>query len=755
MKTPEKFNLSGQLTTLDPNVSVVGLRVEVWDKDLIHNDLLASSLTDENGRFHVEFDSSYYMELFTDRRPDLFFKIYRDLTLIKNTIDSVLWNVDASQASVKIPLGKGKPEFKADGPVTKPLVRVRSHELSLWQSVVAEFVADEYRAQSRDNTTPNIAALQDHPMIQAVNKHVIRSVSKEHSQELDLPVEPADNAAGEELLAYLSELCHQRAKARVRENTELENRLTETYRKYSDKDPGFLSCETTYLEYKAKYNGILKYNSWVNHGGLQYGVIDYKIPNTAKVAIIGDWGTGMTDAYNLLYWMVNNPATQPDIIIHLGDIYYSGTPAECMNHFARPISAVLRSVSKNIPVFTIPGNHDYYAFAYGYYDMVRGLNSAIPTAVQDSSYFCLQTEDGGWQFLGMDTGHGDANPTDQINTYYAGPQLVSSEIAWHQDKLNNFSGNTVLLSHHQLFSHHAKINGSLSTFGSYPNLNKYLLDVFQPYFGNKVAAWLWGHEHNQVIYQDGLYGLPKGRLLGASAYEELTSEDPYAVKYPNTPIDPNIKLSNAQGYYNHGFAIIDFSVRNAPKDPVKISYYEYPSWGSVPPPNIPRTPTFMFEETIAIVPVNIGNPISYGQTININLENGLDFISHFYNGNQYYPTVGQQAVQLTLQGGSGQVRDGDVLQIQSLESGLGSYDMLGAWSTPALYYYTEGYSQENWIIRKVNNNGDPVIHEGEAVHFINQSNAGQFLCPLIQVRSSGTWLSTDANVPANWFLRIS
>ena len=47
----------------------------------------------------------------------------------------------------------------------------------------------------------------------------------------------------------------------------------------------------------------------------------------------------------------------------------------------------------------------------------------------------------------MDTSYNDRNP---INT--SRPGLVHSEIAWHYDKLDQFPGTTVLLSHHQLVS---------------------------------------------------------------------------------------------------------------------------------------------------------------------------------------------------------------------------------------------------------------------------------------------------------------
>ena len=81
-----------------------------------------------------------------------------------------------------------------------------------------------------------------------------------------------------------------------------------------------------------------------------------------------------------------------------------------------------------------------------------------------------------------------------------------------------------------------------------------------------------------VLYQNGLLGLPRGRLIGSSAYEETTGESPYTVVYPDIPyLDPaNYQLEAENDYYNHSYAVINFK-RAQPNDPIKISYYQYPS----------------------------------------------------------------------------------------------------------------------------------------------------------------------------------
>lgn len=346
------------------------------------------------------------------------------------------------------------------------------------------------------------------------------------------------------------------------------------WRKYSDKDLGFLSCATTYATYHRNFRGVFAYNDWTKQGGgnINYGVPDWRLPNDAKVAILGDWGTGLPDAKALLRDVM--VGFKPAAIIHLGDIYYSGTTEECQLNYADIFTEVFDETlgpGRRIPVFTLAGNHDYYALGWGFYDTFNTMNAAIAGATQDASYFSLRTEDGGWQFLGMDTGYFDSNPVEQYDPTYAGPWLHPSEVTWMQHKLDTFKGATILLSHHQLFSSNSKLNGSASPYADLPYLNPYLYRTFMPYFRKGVAGWLWGHEHNLVIYRDWLFGLQKGRLVGCSAFEELVSSDPYKVNYPQVPyLDPDkYRLQASAGYYNHAYAIVDLAHRAAPTDPVE------------------------------------------------------------------------------------------------------------------------------------------------------------------------------------------
>jgi hypothetical protein len=625
--------------------------------------------------------------------------------------------------------------------------RVPSAPLSLWQSAVAEHA--RYQLEQTGNNVSRKLIMQ-HPMVSAAADHVTGTFS-DHP-----PTEPHGITDTHALNVYLSHLCYEKANATFSGDVARADYFAAKYRKFSDKDPGFVTCATTYLEYKIWYQGKFLYNDWTIQGNndLNYGVIDWQLPSDAKVAIIGDWGTGLDDAIQLVKNIVDK--YHPAAIIHLGDIYYSGTPKECTDTF---VQALADAGAGNIPVFTIPGNHDYYALGYGFYPMLTQLNTHIEGAAQQASYFCLRTVDGGYQFLGMDTGFNDANPGDQANPYYAGPWLQPTEVAWHQDKLNNFGGATILLSHHQLYSTNAKLNGSYSSYAGLPYLNPYLYQVFWPYLQTKIAAWIWGHEHNFALYKPGLLQLQQGILLGCSAYEELTSANPYAQTYPQVPysnVPANWQLGtntdpNGTGYYNHAFAILDFGQRKSPTDAVVVNYYQYPAWGVTPPAN--PASSLLAQIAYSMPAPRPAKPVMYGDLVNLFCQEGL-FISPLYHDLLYkhnYPTATtDNPVVLILDSGkTGPVAHGDVIRIRTLETAAGDKNQLGAWSTTTLYYYSGSYDQLEWTILKKDPGTGAQVNYGDEIYLVN-NHYNQWLTLYWSKVYGNVYLTTRADAGYYW-----
>jgi Dyp-type peroxidase family len=134
------FRICGRVIDRQTRYGVVGLRVEAWDKDLICNDLVGTANTNSQGTFRIEFNESYFRDLFLDRQPDLFFKVFHEDELIKSTEDLVLWNVSTGDTEVSIEVDveicpaktqTGKDEDYMpqqpvrEAPITPPFIRVK------------------------------------------------------------------------------------------------------------------------------------------------------------------------------------------------------------------------------------------------------------------------------------------------------------------------------------------------------------------------------------------------------------------------------------------------------------------------------------------------------------------------------------------------------------------------------------------------------------------------------------------------------
>jgi predicted phosphodiesterase len=335
--------------------------------------------------------------------------------------------------------------------------------------------------------------------------------------------------------------------AKVHGDTTLYNQYQEALKKpFGDCDPNYREAMIQYAKFLAN-RGEVPYIKWKQQTDF---VIDdiAKLPDNAVIGVVADWGTGEPEAVEVLRQVKSH---NPHVVMHLGDIYYAGTEYEVENYFYQPWKNILELDTSGILSLVLPGNHDLYAGGVPFYGLLKKLG-------QEASFFCLRNDY--WQLIGLDTALHDklmGQPT----------ALDPTEVQWVIDKIENAGERrTILLSHHQLFSTNEQFDGK--------SYNQNLYDQLSSVLPN-VVLWLWGHEHDLVIF-DEYKGLKRGRCIGGSAFPVGNFEMPTTHVNADVPFNQQVALSKGSAFYQHCYAMIKLDGRSA-----QVSYYEDRDGGNV------------------------------------------------------------------------------------------------------------------------------------------------------------------------------
>ncbi len=449
---------------------------------------------------------------------------------------------------------------------------LHNDKLSLLQSAATDIARVKDKPEPNDNENAEDSGMPDmsHPIVRAFSR-----VCEFHQRGEAVPDAPPEDdriATGNriELVWMCAKLYAEYFLARLEGDDAKAMSLREELR-YNVCDPDWLSVVERYLNYFGS-DGKKAAIPYVRHRSLDDFVMPILAPD-ARIAIISDWGTGTREAVNLLREVKTR---QPDVLIHLGDIYYAGTGDECNKKFRAVVDRVFERGDRPIPVYTLSGNHDMYSGGTGYYDMIKALN-ADPAHRQEASYFALRTVDGAWQFQAMDTGLNDHDPFAVADSQTF---LEPAEVEWHLHQMRQArarNGRVVLLSHHQLFSRFCTIGRIDQKPPAMHIVNSNLLETYRRLaHEGDVAAWYWGHEHLLGLY-DSYLGLDKGRCVGCGAVPVFREAQPYAVvegvpEFPGLVDGADgqpVMLGEDGALYRHGYAIIELEGSTA-----TARYYE-------------------------------------------------------------------------------------------------------------------------------------------------------------------------------------
>jgi hypothetical protein len=289
---------------------------------------------------------------------------------------------------------------------------------------------------------------------------------------------------------------------------------------------------------------------------------EHTIADDARVVIVGDWGSGLPRALDVAKHMGAKvqealAAGRQAHVVHLGDVYYSGDPAEYKRRVLAPGFWPVTSDLSNAGVssWALNGNHDMYSGGYGFFDTMLGgddrwAKQRSPDG-KGTSFFRLKNAF--WDIAGLDTSWDSDVLTLGQKAVLHDPQAKILE-GWAAESDRRL----MLLSHHQLVS--AYDLGDLGT--ELPYKLQTLLK------GKRISAWIWGHEHRCVGFVDTL-DVPFMRCVGHGGIPIPAD----SMKHPVPP--PGIWQEDAtfkdrDGTWNRfGFAVMDFD-----DAAVSIAYYD-------------------------------------------------------------------------------------------------------------------------------------------------------------------------------------
>jgi len=261
-----------------------------------------------------------------------------------------------------------------------------------------------------------------------------------------------------------------------------------------------------------------------------------------RIVVVGDWGSGIPRAQKIGTLMRREldsaeAAGWQKHVIHLGDVYYSGWEYEYRDRFLKYWPVKLEE-KDSIGSFNLNGNHDMYSGGWAYFDFA--LADPRFAAWQGmSSLFTLANNK--WQLFGLDTSHTDA-------------ALAGDQPTWLQEAALP-GRKAILMSHHQFSS-------------SFETPATAVVEAIKPVLSKlEVAAWLWGHEHRCMTFQD-VPGIRYPACIGHGGVPVYQTHDiggplpsPGAWEYRDY-VDGGLEL-----WAKFGFATLDFY-----GDTIKIRY---------------------------------------------------------------------------------------------------------------------------------------------------------------------------------------
>ena len=210
------------------------------------------------------------------------------------------------------------------------------HFLSVYQSMASEVAAklDARAGQSRSREPRRSYSSVLPAYAQQIAR---REFTATRGLEPAPTLKAADRAlGGTDVAKVCAELAYRYLKARVTGDAAVLEQVRGEF-KAGTCDPAWASTIEEYVRFFGP-NGTRNQIPYVR--AAQVGPRTIEIKSDSCVALLADWGTGGSPAMSVLKSAASHV---PDVLVHLGDVYYSGTPLEWRTNFVEPVEQIIRS----------------------------------------------------------------------------------------------------------------------------------------------------------------------------------------------------------------------------------------------------------------------------------------------------------------------------------------------------------------------------------------------------------------------------
>jgi hypothetical protein len=244
---------------------------------------------------------------------------------------------------------------------------------------------------------------------------------------------------------------------------------------------------------KSRFGARHPYQAYPRQGDSGVYSLRSSIPSreAVTVALLSDWASDTQESDRVAHLVARYA---PDYSIHLGDVYFVGTPHEIAENFTAPHASWYYGESGSL---ALSGNHEMYSNGDAYFDQLLSamyIREGEVKKSQQAGFFCLENDH--WRIIGLDTGYTSVGRPFLEVLSPPDCHLREEQLSWLREvvRLGDPADKRgiVLLSHH-------------------PYISAFRDDYFRP--GEQICeilgeaarpvVWFWGHDHRLVGYRLG------------------------------------------------------------------------------------------------------------------------------------------------------------------------------------------------------------------------------------------------------------